>query len=112
MTDLRDLDPPIRCFAVVGQFLHHWSTMELSPHAAIGAALQIEPVQLQILCANIRFRDTIHILRTLIDVSQFTASVKDDAKRKTRKLGNHARRRNILAHDPFLPDPRETASSS
>jgi hypothetical protein len=76
MTDLRDLDPKLRCFASVGQFLHHWSAMELSLHAAIGAALQIEPVQLQILCANIHFRDKIHILMTLIDVSQFPAAEK------------------------------------
>jgi len=96
------LDPDeIRCVALVGHFLQAWSAMELALRDAIGAALKIEPVQLQILCANIRFRDKTDILRTLVDVSSFADDEKRRAKSKIRKLGSHAGKRNMLAHDPF-----------
>jgi hypothetical protein len=42
MTDFKDLDPQIRCFALVGQFLQAWSIMEATLHDAIGAALSME----------------------------------------------------------------------
>jgi hypothetical protein len=45
--------------------------MESSLHEAIGAALALEDVKLQILCANIEFGSKIYILRTLIDASGF-----------------------------------------
>jgi hypothetical protein len=49
MTDFKDLDPETRCYALVGQFLRAWSAMELSLRDAIGAALDIEVVKLQII---------------------------------------------------------------
>src|SRR5580700_11398979 len=57
MANFENLDPHTRCFALVGQFLQSWSVMERSLQNAIGAALSIETTKLQILCANIRFRD-------------------------------------------------------
>lgn len=80
--------------------------MELALRDVIGAALKVESAPLQILCANIHFRDKIHILRALVDVSYFSDDEKRYAKTKLRKLGNHAGRRNMLAHEPFLADPK------
>ena len=34
-----DLDPQMRCFALVGQFLRAWAKLEQSLENAIGAAL-------------------------------------------------------------------------
>jgi hypothetical protein len=79
--------------------------MEQSLHKAIGAALKIEHIQLQILCANIRFRDRIDILRTLIDVSLFSKDEKFIAKKTLKKLGDYSVNRNMIAHTQFLPDP-------
>jgi hypothetical protein len=55
MTNLSD--PDTRCYALVGRFLQAWSAMELSLRDAIGAALSIEVIKLQIICSNMRFRD-------------------------------------------------------
>jgi hypothetical protein len=57
-TGLQKLDPMTRCFTPVGWFPHAWALMENSLHAAIGEALVIEPRKLQILCANMGFRDS------------------------------------------------------
>ena len=108
MTDFSDLDPETRCYALVGQFLQAWSAMELSLRDAIGAALKIEPVKLQIIYANLRFRDKINILRTLIDVSFLPEDYKARAKSKLRKVANHSSKRNMVAHAPFGPDATKT----
>ena len=105
MSDFKELDPNIRCFALVGQFLQAWSAMELALRDAIGAALNINPIQLQILSANIRFRDKTDVLRTLVDVSPFPEDEKRRAKARIRKLGGHASKRNMIAHEPFAADP-------
>jgi hypothetical protein len=104
MVALRDLDPQIRCYVLVGKFLQAWSAMEIALHNTIGAALAIEYTKTQILCSNITFRDKTNILRTLVDVSSFTDAEKIGAKSKLRKLSNHATRRNMVAHNAFLPD--------
>jgi len=104
MATFEELEPKTRCYALVGRFLQGWGTMEITLHNAIGAALSIENVKLWILCANIRFRDKTDILRTLIDVSHFKDGEKQRAKTRLRKLGKHATRRNMIAHDPFEPD--------
>jgi hypothetical protein len=105
MTDFKDLDPEIRCFALVGRFLQAWSVMEGSLHNAIGTALSIETTKLQILCANMRFRDKIHILTTLIDVAHFFSKEEKAELMKTlRGLADDSGNRNMIAHDAFRPD--------
>src|ERR1700688_3033788 len=108
MSDFKDLDPNIRCYALVGQFLQAWSAMELSLRDAIGAALNIEAIKLQIICSNLGFRDKINILRTLIDVSTWPEDDKVRAKSKLRKVSNHSGKRNMIAHAPFGPDATKT----
>jgi hypothetical protein len=105
MADFQDLDPETRCFALVGQFLHAWSTMEKALHNAIGAALNIEATKLQILVANVRFRDKINILNTLIDIAPFLTRDEDKAplKKRLRALAEYSGVRNMVAHDPFQP---------
>ena len=103
MTDFKDLDPETRAYALVGQFLQARSAMELSLQDAIGAALQIELVKLQIICSNLGFRDKINILRTLVDVSSFSED-KAQAYSKLGKLSEYAGKRNMIAHAPFHAD--------
>ena len=104
MADFKDLDPQTRCFALVGQFLQSWALMEMSMQQTMGIALKIEITKLEILCANLAFYDKLHILRTLVDISDFTDHDKAKAKSKLRKLGNHSKKRNIVAHNLFIPD--------
>ncbi len=108
ITDFTSLDPETRAYALVGQFLQAWSAMELALRDAIGAALKIEPVKLQIIYANLRFRDKINILRTLIDISSLPEDYKARAKSKLRKVANHSSKRNMVAHAPFGSDATKT----
>jgi hypothetical protein len=108
--DFDDLDPQMRCFALVGQFLHAWSKMEGSLHNAIGLALGIETTKLQILIANLGFRDKINVIRTLVDVNPFFSNEdKAGYKKKFHDLSEYAgRSRNLIAHVPF--EPHETGA--
>jgi hypothetical protein len=108
MADSPELTPELRCYVLVGQFLQAWSAMEIALHNAIGAAFNLESVQTKILCANIHFRDKIHILRTLVGVSSFPEQEKAQAKSKLRKLGNHAVKRNMVAHSAFVTNMEGT----
>jgi hypothetical protein len=63
------LDPEIRCFALVGEFLRAWSLMESALQDAIAAALDIEGLKAHILCANMRFRDKLHVIASLVYVA-------------------------------------------
>jgi hypothetical protein len=105
MADFQKLDPETRAFALVGQFLQAWSTMENSLHDAIGAALSIEAPKLQILCANMRLRDKIDILRTLIDIAPgFATEEKTKLKKSLHDIAEYSVNRNMLAHDSFRPE--------
>jgi hypothetical protein len=105
MVDFEELDPQTRCFALVGQFLQAWSLMENSLHNAIGAALAIETIKLQILCANMRFRDKTNILGTLINVVNFlSVEEKTQIQKRLRDLADYSPARNMMAHDAFYPD--------
>jgi hypothetical protein len=109
MADFQTLDHETRAFALVGQFLRAWSTMENSLHEAIGAALSIEAPKLQILCANIRFQDKTNILRTLVDIAPgLPAEEKAELNKSLRELADYSASRNMIAHDPFRPNSAAT----
>jgi hypothetical protein len=101
---MTQIDPKDRALILVGKFLQQWAAMELALRDAIGAALRVESVPIQILCANIYFRVKVDILRTLVDVSSLPTQELKLAKRRLRSLGNHAAKRNMIAHDPFIAD--------
>ncbi len=101
--DFDKLDPEVRCFALVGRFLHAWSKMEGELHNAIGSALSIETTKLQILIANLGFRDKINVIRTLVDVNPFFNNEdKTGYQKKFHDLSEYAgKSRNMIAqpHD-------------
>ena len=79
--------------------------MEESLHNAIGTARSIETTKLQIFCANMRFRDKIHILKTLIDVATiFSKEEKIELMKSLRELADYSGTRNMIAHDAFRPN--------
>jgi hypothetical protein len=78
----KGLDPEIRCFALVGEFLRAWSLMESALHEAIGAALNIEGLKVRILCANMRFHDKLNVITSLLHVAP--AFSKDEIKKYAR----------------------------
>jgi hypothetical protein len=105
MADSRTLDAETRAFAMVGQFLQAFALMETALHNAIGAALCIEKVKIQILGVNIEFSKKVHILRTLIDVSDsFSAKEKRTFKSNLKKLVTYAETRKMVAHCAFEQD--------
>lgn len=99
------LDPDTRCFALVGQFLKAWSSMENALQEAIGAAFGIQSDRLIILAANLGFRDKTNILMTMVDVVP-NLSIEEKAikRNKLRQIAEYSANRNMLAHDMFQPD--------
>src|SRR5947209_8350866 len=105
----KGLDPEIRCFALVGEFLRAWSLMEASLHDAIGAALNIEGLKVRILCANMRFRDKLHVIASLVYVADsFSYEERSEIRKKLRTLADYSANRNMMAHEPFGPDESKT----
>ena len=105
----KGLDPEIRCFALVGEFLRAWSLMESALHGAIGAALNIEELKVRILCANMRFRDKLNVIASLLHVAPaFSQDEIKQIRKKLRTLDDHSAIRNMIAHDPFGPDESKT----
>src|ERR1700730_15211985 len=102
--DLKNLIPEIRCFALVGEFLQLWATMENALHDAIGTALEVEQTRLQILCENIEFSAKIYILRTLIDIAKaFPQRNKKSLQKELKALAEYSKLRNMIAHHQFEP---------
>jgi len=108
VVDYGTFDPETGSVALVGRFLQEWAAMELALHNALGVALSIETIKLQILCSNLRFRDKTIILRTLVDISSFADAEKKSTKSKLKKLRDHATSRNMIAHAPFSADRAAT----
>jgi hypothetical protein len=105
----KGLDPEIRCFALVGEFLRAWSLMEASLHDAIGAALNIEGLKVRILCANMRSRDKLHVIASLVYVADsFSYEERSEIRKKLRTLADYSANRNMMAHDPFGPAESKT----
>jgi len=108
MTDLKSLDPETRCFALVGQFLHAWSTMELCLHDAIGDAVRVRPLMRFILCANLQIRNKLNILNSIVDVSSLKDTERKHYSNLLNDLSQYSAARNMMAHDPFAPDETES----
>jgi hypothetical protein len=107
MTKLESLDPDTRCFALVGQFLHAWSTMELCLHDALAAGLRLSDLMQFILCANLQLWAKISVLRTIVDVSSLSADERKKFSGQLQSLGKYSGARNMVAHNPFEPDRDE-----
>jgi hypothetical protein len=103
MIDFNSLDPEIRAYALVGQFLKRWSELEQCIHEAIGAALNLDETKRYILCANLQLRDKVHVLRTLVNVSNFPANVKEETDKELDAILTYTKR-NMVAHNAFEAD--------
>jgi hypothetical protein len=103
MTDFKDLDPDIRAYALIGQFLKRWSELEQQIHEAIGAALGLDETRRYILCANLQLKDKVNVLRTLVQQSSFPIDVKVCTNKELTTIQNYTHR-NMIAHDSFEPD--------
>jgi hypothetical protein len=90
-----------RACALVGDFLHTWSQMELCLHDAIGAALRLNGLTQFILCANLQLRDTLNILRCIVDVSNLSNEKRAHFTKRLCDLHTYVPHRNMIAHDSF-----------
>jgi hypothetical protein len=61
MTDPKSLDPETSSLALIGRFLKRVCDLEEKPNEAIAGTLKIDDTKRFILCANIHFREKIHI---------------------------------------------------
>jgi hypothetical protein len=104
MADFTKLDPEIRAYALVGQFLKQWSDLEQKIHEAIGTALGLDETRRYILCANLHLKDKINVLRTLVHQSSFESHIKETTVDELTAIQNYSYR-NMIAHNAFEPDP-------
>jgi hypothetical protein len=81
MAAFSELDPETRAFAIVGQFLDAFSEMERALDNAIGAAIGINEISMNILSSYIPFRDKTYVLASLIYTSDgFSEDEKKDLR--------------------------------
>jgi hypothetical protein len=93
----------IRCFALVGQFLHHWAALEATLNNAIETAFGLKAIQGVVLTKNIQLRDKIHILRTITDMSVCEPD-RTFYTQCLNAIAEFSAHRNMIAHDSFHPD--------
>jgi hypothetical protein len=108
MIDFNVLSPEVRCAALVGEFLRRWSEMEIAMHQGIAIAMKLDDTMQSILCANVQLRDKLNILRTIVDVSNIDNDAKEKFKKILRDIGEYSPIRNMMAHDNFSSDEKQT----
>jgi hypothetical protein len=109
MPDFSSLEPEARAFALVGQFLHHWATVESALHECIQTTFKLTPIMNHIICANLAVHDKLAILRTIIFVSAFEAEPeKIKFNKLLKRVGKYSGHRNIIAHTSFQADSSKT----
>jgi hypothetical protein len=96
-------------FALIGEFLFHWSYLESTITEGIQSLLSLETPQGEIILANVTFRDKTSMASTLSHLILTESSRKEEAIEAS-KLFNaivefNGSYRNVLVHNPF--DPRE-----
>jgi len=82
--------------------------MEGAVNAAISKALKLDSIQGVIVCKNISFRDKIHILRTVVDISPIDTAAKKQHDKFLNTVARYAMDRNMVAHDLFMADESRT----
>lgn len=103
MLGTNDVEIYKEMYALVGEYLHHWATMESRLNDAIGKVLGLDSLQTAIVCSNINFFAKCHILKTAIEHQPL--GLEHDAFIKTiSDLQNLSRQRNMVAHDVFFPN--------
>jgi hypothetical protein len=105
MSDLSNLDPNVRAWAMVGSFLQAWSYVEAQLNDLLGKALNLNSTQTFIVTSNLQFRDKIHIARTALNSSVSVSA--DERERLDKRLlaisDYSSKRRNMAAHHMFGP---------
>jgi hypothetical protein len=105
MTDPKSLDPETSSLALIGRFLKRVCDLEEKLTEAIAGTLKIDDTKRFILCANIHFREKIHILRSFVHNSGLTDADREKLDDELQKMVNLYGHRNTLAHQYFKLAP-------
>lgn len=96
------------CFRLVGRFMFSWAALESEVNRFLTAAMRLGPTEGLIVCANMQFRDKMHIVTTALD--EFGPKKDKDWTRQTKEIAKEIRGlsvdRNMVAHQFFAPDPK------
>ena len=98
---MADIDPETASLMLVGLFLKRLSELEEKLNEALAAILGIDDTKRFILCANIFFRNKIHILRSFVHTSNLSDQDKERYDAALVGMGDLYGKRNTLAHQPF-----------
>jgi hypothetical protein len=102
---MAEIDPEIASLVLVGRFLKQICDLEEKLNEAIAGALNIHDTKRFILCANIQFRNKIHILRLFVNTSNLPEQDKAQFNDELTKIGNLYEKRNTLSHQYFKTAP-------
>lgn len=97
------LDDETLCFALVGQFMWHWSMLENTVDEALGNALDLSYMQMTVLSDHINFMGKLKILTGAITIATFNADQRRDFHATVDSLTPLYRDRNVVAHHLFGP---------
>lgn len=102
MDQFANLEPRIRACALVGMFLQEWSFVEARLRSIIGKALGLNQLQAAILAANMQLRDKIHVVNTIVGLTQFSNQTRSASYRVLlNEIASYSKNRNMMAHDFF-----------
>src|SRR5882757_6550613 len=94
------LEPEIRSFALVGQFLQRWALTERELHNCIREALDLSNINTLIVTKNIQLRDKINILNTCVAETAYLPDAEVKAVRLViEDFSSFSLVRNMMAHD-------------
>ena len=92
---------------LVGEFLYHWAYLEWRITEGIKKAIEGQSMQeLDVMLANVGFRDKISMLSTFAHVilTPFDSAKAHAAKKLFERINNfNGNYRNVLMHNPFIP---------
>ncbi|PDS61400.1 hypothetical protein CO653_33415 [Rhizobium anhuiense] len=103
MDSYEKLDNETLCFALVGQFMWHWSMLERTVDQALGNALDLTYMQMTVLSDHIKFVDKLKILTGAVTLATFKADERKGYHATIDGLLILYRDRNIVAHHQFGP---------
>lgn len=104
MEDFRKLEHEMRVLALVGNFLQHWSFVEARLNEVIVKSLGLQDLNGLIVVRNIQLRDKLKIAKTAIHISFIGPQDQAEIYKKLiDKIGDFSLKRNIVAHELFIP---------
>lgn len=101
---LKQLNPHVRTWALVGYFLQNFAHMEQCLDGLLEQALGLDRLQSLVLGKNVEIGRKLSIAKVLVDI---WAPGDAEPQKLLSRIHGFIEDRNVVAHDMFIPDARE-----